>query len=174
MKKQSAYARKKLRTGTTFNGLAFINALQRSAQFGEAVEVAGFVADTESAADKAAAIVRGALESLMAHTPPANIERTFDALSHAVGIGMIRALQIEPDESKNPAIPIIRDGTDALRRAIERWESRKAFGLDAEGRETLPAAVDVYLEILYSSSPAQMEKASAERLKILKAQGCVV
>ncbi len=43
-----------------------------------------------------------------------------------------------------------------------------SFGLDAPGRQQLPEAVDVYLEILRASSPAQMEQATRLRLLALK------
>lgn len=169
-RKTSAYSRKRRAPGRgTFNGAEWVNIIQRCAPYGALTEVAGFDCDTESAATKAEAMTMGALESLMAHAPPDDVERLFDVLAHAVGVAMIRALQIDADESKNPAIPILKDGTEALRRSMVRWKERGQFGLDAAGRLELPAAMDVYREILRSSSPAQMVKAADEREKIVAA-----
>lgn len=167
-RKTSAYSRKRRAPGrSTFNGAEWVNVVQRCATYGALDEIAGFQCNTEDAATKAEAGVMGALESLMAHTPPDDVETLFNVLAHAVGVSMIRALQIDPDESKNPALPIIKDGTEALRRAMARWDERKQFGLDAAGRLDLPAAIDVYREILRNSSPAQMVKATDERMKIV-------
>lgn len=167
-RKTSAYARKRRATGMDrFNGAAWVNTIQHCAAYGALDTVAGFNCNTEDAAIKAEAGVMGALESLTAHTPPANVERLFDVLAHAVGVAMIRALQIEPDEAKNPAVPVLKAGTQALRRAIERWNTAQRFGLDADGHQTLPPAIEVYREILRNSSPAQMVKATNERARII-------
>lgn len=169
MRKTSAYARKRRATGVySFNAAEWVNTIQRCAAYGALDTVAGFDCNTESAAVKAEAGVMGALESLTAHTPPADVERLFDVLSHAVGVAMIRALQIDADEARNPAIPILKAGTQALRRSIERWNTGKRFGLDADGHQTLPPAIEVYREILRNSSPAQMVKATKERERIIE------
>ena len=169
MRKTSAYARKRRAHGIkTFNAAEWVNTIQRCAQYGSLDTVAGFDCNTESAAIKAETGVIGALESLTAHTPPADVQRLFDVLAHALGVSMIRALQIEADEAKNPAIPILKAGTEALRRSIERWNTGKRFGLDADGHQTLPPAIEVYREILRNSSPAQMVKATKERERIIE------
>jgi hypothetical protein len=168
-RKTSAYGRRLRRTGGgLYNGAEWINAIQRCASYGEMATVAGLDVDTSGAAAEAAARVQGALESLMAHTPPADVERLFNTLSHALGVASIRAVQIEPVETNNPGLEILHAGSLALMRAIDRWTSGKGFGLDAQGRLDLPPAVDVYMQILRASSPAQMAHATDIRMKILR------
>lgn len=167
MRKTTAYSRKR-QAGHSYNAAAWVNVLQKCAPYGELQTIAGFDVSTSSAADKAEAIVMGAFESLMAHTPPADVERLFDVLAHAIGLAVIRSLQIEPDESRNPSIDRLKAGTRALQRAITRWRDNRQFGLDAEGRQALPEAIEIYRAILQSSSPAQMEHAANERIKIIK------
>jgi hypothetical protein len=170
-RKTSHYARKNRLAGTrTFNSIAWINTIQACAGYGQVQTVAGFNCETQSAAAMAEARVRGALESLLNHTPPADVERCFDVLSHALGVASIRAVQIQPDQANNPALAILNSGIQALMRAIDRWTGAKAFGLDADGRQALPDAVGVYSEILNASSPAQMEWAAGKRMEILMGQ----
>ena len=65
-------------------------------------------------------------------------------------------------------LPILKDGTDALRRAINRYSKGRTWGLDGEGRIALMEAIDLYAHILHMSSPAQMAKATQERMTVLK------
>lgn len=168
MKKTTAYARKMRRQGATYNGGEWLNAIQRCRTYTDEPIPGSGLEGTQTAATKAELLVRQALDDLTNHRRPADCEMEFDRLSHAVGVAMIRALQIEPDEAKNPAIPILKAGTEALRRAIARYNAAKSWGLDGLGRTELPDAIDVYAEILRNSSPAQMAKATDERLKIIR------
>jgi hypothetical protein len=171
-RKTSAYSRKRRRSERRlYNGAEWVNTVMRCASYGELTNLAGFDIDTREAAGAAQARVQGALESLMAHTPPADIERLFDTLSHALGVASIRAVQIEPDTDNNPALDLLHAGSLALKRAIDRWVDGKGFGLDAQGRGDLPAAIDVYVEILLASSPTQMARATDIRMQqLLQAQ----
>lgn len=165
-RKSSLYGRKR-RPGHSYNGAEWLNAIQRSRPYTAEPPIPGFFG-TESAAIKAETLVRDALDTLLRHRVPLNVEHTFDILAHALGVSVIRSLQIQPDESRNPALPILRAGSDALVRAIERHQDTGAWGLDGPGRLELIDAIDVYAEILRNSSPAQMEHATSERLKILR------
>lgn len=167
MKKTSAYARKMRRQGGTYNGGEWLNAIQRCRTYTDEPIPGSELEGTQDAATKAELLVRQALDDLLNHRRPPDCEREFDRLSHAVGVAMIRALQIEADEDKNPAIPVLKAGTLALKRAIERYNANGAWGLDGPGRIELPDAIDIYAEILRNSSPAQMQHATDERMKII-------
>jgi hypothetical protein len=169
MKKMSRYSRKRMAPGRgTYNGAAWLNTIQAARAYSNEVIPGGWVEGTETASTKALLLVRDALTSLNSHVRPTDCELVFDRLAHAVGVAMIRALQIEPDEQKNPAIPILKDGTQALTRAIERYKNAGAWGLDALGRPALLDAIEVYAEILNHSSPAQMTKATDMRIQIIE------
>ncbi|MBX9612463.1 MAG: hypothetical protein K2X51_12650 [Burkholderiales bacterium] len=165
-RKTSPYSRKR-QAGHSYNGAEWLNAIQRSRPYTAETPIPGFFG-TESAAVKAEILVRDALDTLLCHRAPLNAEHAFDLLAHALGVSVIRALQIEPHEARNPAIPILRDGSDALVRAIDRHQKTGAWGLDGPGRAALVDAVDAYAEILRHSSPAQMEHATSERMRILR------
>lgn len=167
MKKTTAYAKKRRRQGSIYNAGEWLNAIQRCRQYTDEPIPGSELEGTQDAATKAELLVRQALDDLMNHRRSADCEQEFDRLAHAVGVAMIRALQIESDEAKNPAIPILKAGTLALKRAIERFRANGAWGLDGPGRIELPDAIDVYAEILRNSSPAQMQHATDERLKII-------
>jgi hypothetical protein len=173
MRKTSAYARKQKRTGGVFNGAQWLNTLQRCRAYAPTGDLPGsWIEGTETAAIKAELLVRDAAAHLLAHKKPLDCERTFDILAHAVGVATIRALQIEPDEAKNPAIEPLKDATQALRRAIERYRASGAWGLDAKGHQCMPNAIEIYALILRNSSPEQMSEATEERMKIIaKTQG---
>ena len=168
MKKISKYAAKRRANGNlhTYNGAEWMNVIQRCNTYGEKPEIPGFV-DTTIAAQKSMLLVREALDGLMTCTIPDDPEHAYDALAHALGVAIIRAIQIDPDTENNPALPILQAGNQALTRAIERWEHHESWGLDGLGRVDLLEAIEVYEEILRNSSPAQMTKAMDERIKIL-------
>ena len=164
-RKTSAYSRKR-RPGHTYNGAEWLNVLQRSRTYSAEAPIPG-IDGTDSAVVKAQVLVREAQSALLEHARPPDPERTFDMLSHALGVAVIRALQIQPDEAHNPALPILKAGSEALIRAITRYQDAGTWGMDGPGRQDLTDAVDVYEEILCASSPAQMAKATDERLQIL-------
>ncbi|MDF3821988.1 hypothetical protein P3G55_18935 [Leptospira sp. 96542] len=172
-RKTSTYSNKRRAQGGrvyVFNAAEWLNAIQRSRAYtaesipGAAPDIGG----TESEADKAALMVHDALQTLLrGDVRGQDHGHVFDVLAHALGVAALRALQIQPERAQNPALPVLAEGTAALQRAIGRWEARGAFGLDGPGREALLAAVEAYTAILRASSPAQMQAASDERLRIL-------
>jgi hypothetical protein len=164
VKKTTKFARKRAHTGGLYNGAEWMNAINRVRAYDDAPPP-GFYSTAE-AASKAEIIVRDALQSLLDCKLPDNAEHAHDVLAHALGVTVIRALQIQPLD--NPMIPVLKAGTDAANRAIERFEKTGAWGLDGPGRGELVDAVEVYATVLKASSPAQMTKATAERMKILQ------
>ena len=164
MKKTSKYSRKRLHAKTEYNGAAWMNTINGVRSYDDAPPP-GF-SDTKAAADKAEVIVRTALQSLLDCTAPDDAERAYDLLAHALGVTVIRALQIQPHD--NPMLPILRAGNHAVERSIERYEATGAWGLDGPGRADLIEAIDLYAQVLHMSSPAQMTKATDERLRILR------
>lgn len=168
MKKTTKYSRKR-KAGHTYNGAEFLNAIDRCKTYSSEIAPGGLVTQgTATAADKAEMLVLAAAKDLIEHCKPTDPERAFDVLSHALGVSVIRAIQIESSEAKNPALPILKAWTDALQRSIKRYQDSGAWGMDAQGKADLADAIDVYSQILRSSSPAQMEKATQERVKIIK------
>jgi len=165
MRKTTAYARKRAHLGpmVTFNGAEWINTINRVRSNSEAPPHA-FLGNAE-AAMRSEVVVRKALQTLLDCSLPDDPEHEHDVLAHALGVSLIRALQIKPLD--NPMLPILKDGTDALRRAINRYSKGRTWGLDGEGRIALMEAIDLYAQILHMSSPAQMAKATQERLAVL-------
>ena len=163
MKKTTAYARKRKNTGPIVDGMAWANAINGVRPYDEPAHT---LWDTSAAADKAEVIVRTALQSLLDCTAPDDPERAYDLLAHALGVTVIRALQIQPHD--NPMLPILQAGNHAAERSIERYEATGAWGLDGPGRADLMDAIDLYARVLHMSSPAQMTKATAERMRILR------
>lgn len=165
MKKISAYSRKRLHKGPvhTFNGAAWMNTITSARSYSEAPPE-GF-ADTADAALRSENVVRKALQSLLDCLLPEDPEHEYDVLAHALGVSAIRALQIQPHG--NPMMPILKSGTDALSRAIDRHTTAGTWGLDGMGRNALMESIDLYAQILHLSSPAQMAKATEERLLII-------
>jgi hypothetical protein len=164
VKKTTKFARKRAHNGGLYNGAAWKNAIDRVRPFDDE-PLPGFYSTAE-AASKAEVLVRKALQSLLDCVAPADTENAHDVLAHALGVTVIRALQIQPID--NPMIPVLKAGTDAVKRAIERFEKTGAWGLDGPGRGELVDAVEVYATVLNASSPAQMTKATDERMKILR------
>lgn len=147
----------------TFNGAEWMNTINRVRSNSEPPPHA-FLGDTE-AAMRSEVVVRKALQTLLDCSLPDDPEHEHDVLAHALGVSVIRALQIKPLD--NPMLPILKDGTDALRGAINRYSKGRTWGLDGEGRIALMEAIDLYAQILHMSSPAQMTKATQERIAVL-------
>lgn len=165
MRKTSAYARKRARLGPLhiFNATEWMNTINRSRSYADE-PLEGFF-PTKDAAIKSDVVVREALQRLLDCAMPTDPEHDHDLLAHALGVSIIRALQIKPND--NPMIPVLKDATDAVRRAIARYQDKGTWGLDGPGRTALLEGIDLYSQILHLSSPAQMTKATEERMKIL-------
>lgn len=169
MKKTSKYSRKRA-AGYSYNAATFLNVIDRCRTYTDEPIIGGMVQDgTATAADKAELRARSAAKDLIDHAKPIDPEEAFDVLSHTLGVSVIRAIQIEPVEEKNPALPILKAGTLAVERSIARYQSTGAWGMDAPGKLDLADAIDVYVQILRSSSPDQMAKATDERARIITA-----
>jgi hypothetical protein len=169
MKKTTKYSRKRA-AGHTFNAAQFLNVIDRCRTYTDEPIIGGIVKEgTATAANKAELRTQAAARDLIDHNKPLDPEQAFDVLSHALGVSIIRAIQIEPVEEKNPALPILKAGTQAVERSIARYQRDGSWGMDATGKLDLADAIDVYVQILRSSSPAQMTKATDERTRIIQA-----
>jgi hypothetical protein len=171
MRKTTAYARKMRRTGGTYNGAEFLNTIQRSRGYTEPAEPALGLHDIQDAATKALVLVKFAMEALTTGATPPENEEHFDRMAHALGVSCIRAGQIAgEDVDKNPMLPPLVDGNNALRQVLNR---RRKWGkwqvLPAEA-DTLKYAVEIYETILLASTPAQMVEAVDLRMRALKGQ----
>ena len=167
MKKTTKFSRKRRGGGERIN-LGFIHVINNSRGYTSELmpgfEMAGSTAQTLL---KAEMEIRSAAVDLMEHRRPLNPDQSFDILSDALGVAVIRALEIEGNEEKNPLLPILMAGSLALGRSIERFNRSGAWGMDAAGKPDLAAAVDVFEEIIRNSTPAQMINARRERERVI-------
>lgn len=168
MKKTSKYSNKRRQSDGTFNGGAWLNAIQLCRPYSAEAIPGSTVEGTMTAATGADLRVRDAFIMLSQHQRPLDPEMTMDLLAHGLGVAVIRSRQIHPDLKTNPAMPILNEASKALQRAIDRWNANKAWGLDGPGRQHMEDAIEIYAEILRGSSPAQMELATRERESILR------
>lgn len=168
MKKTSKYSNKRRVTGQSFNGAQWLNTIQRSRTYTDEPIPGSTLEGTMGAALGADLRVQDAFVALSQHQKPIDPEMTMDLLAHGLGVAVIRSRQIHPDLETNPAMPILRAASDGLQRAIDRWKTNQAWGLDGPGRHAMEQAVEIYAEILRNSSPAQMVIATRERENILR------
>lgn len=78
----------------------------------------------------------------------------FDRVSMLLNIGRIRAEAINPGLEQT-----IITGQQAMIRMKDRYDRGLNFGFDAEGRISVPAALDVYEALADASSPLQLRQA---------------
>lgn len=168
MKKTTKYSNKRRDAGHSFNGAQWMNTIQRSRVYTDEPIPGSNVEGTISAANGADLRARDAFAMLSQHQIPLDPEMAMDLLSHCLGVTVIRSRQIHPDLTTNPAMPTLDAASQGLKRAIDRWKNSKAWGLDGPGRQHMEDAIEIYSEILRSSSPAQMTAATMERERILR------
>lgn len=168
-RKTSTYSTKRRQvTGDYYNGAAWLATLQRCQPYSAEPVLAGRALPTQSAADKAMIIMRDAFITIKTGKADPQDSREFDLLAHAMGVTYLRACDIAgPDEFENPMLPIWSAGNEALRRCADRYNKIHRWGFDGPALDELDAAIELYETILQSSSPAQMEEASVQRLAIL-------
>lgn len=171
-RKMSAYGRRMQRQPSKglYNGAEWMNTIQRCRQYTEEIVPGSKEGKTISAAINALRDVRGALNSLLDHEVAADDVLPHDLLAHAIGITVIRSLQIAGD-GENPTQPITRAASEAMLSIRARWERLGKWGVTGPERQALIDVVDAYEAILLASSPAQMQKAHEIRLASLKEQG---
>jgi hypothetical protein len=170
-RKTTPYARKMQRLdrmGRSPNGAEWLNTIQRCSTYSTEPPPGGWCKGTQDAADKALTRTRLALQKLLDHTvAPADTE-PHDLLAHAIGVALIRAIEIGgADTATNPALPILTAGNATLANVSERRRRTGQWGLAGPVRAALVDAVDVYAEILMNSSPAQMSAAAEHRAAVL-------
>lgn len=171
MRKTTTYARKQRQVGGTFNGAAYLNALQAARPYTDQALPEVGLHSTEDTALKALVLVKTALVALISGATPAGNEENFDLLAHAFGVSCIRAGQIAGAEPEgNPMLPPLIEGNNTLRQVLGRRRKwRKWEVLKAEA-EALAYAVEIYETILMASSPQQMATAVDLRMVALKGQ----
>lgn len=168
-RKTSAYARKMRRQGhNTFNGAEWLNTIQRCTPYSPDAPPSSWCRGTQDIADAAISRTRLALQKLLDHiVPPADTE-PHDLVAEAIGVALIRAIEIGgANTATNPALPILTAGNAALANVTERRHRTGQWGLAGPERAALVDAVNAYAEILLSSSPAQMNAAADHRAAVL-------
>lgn len=168
MRKTSAYARKMQRTGTKgFNGAEWLNTIQKCQPYSDEPVIGSWITEgTGSVLIAVQARIHMAFRVMADGNTPKNNTEDFDLLAHAVGIAVVRAIQIA-GEFDNPMLARLDEGTQALFAIRERrvkWGKWEMLGTE---EVVIREAIAIYETILEASSPAQMSKASTEREKIL-------
>lgn len=175
MRKTSTYARKRAAKGPlhTFNGAAWLNSIALCRQYtDELIPGSDKTMTTLDIAESAMLRVRTAFDAIKNGAQGStDHEHDHDALAHAIGVAMIRAVQIAgEDRAANPMLPILDAASDAMRRLRELYERLGRWGLDGPALLEIPEALDVYETILQASSPQQMHHATTLRMQILERQ----
>jgi hypothetical protein len=173
MRKMSAYARKQRRPGAgDFNTVAWTNTIQRCRPFDEAPVVEGLNGETTQAyAERALVKVKKAYIAIRDFAADNNDTIDYDTLAHAVGVTFIRAVEIAgEDDYENPMMPILKAANGALRRCADRYRNLGRWGFDGPAIYEVEAAIDLYETVLLSSSPLQMDNASATRDSVVAEQ----
>lgn len=171
MRKTTAYARRMRRTGPTYNGAEYLNAIQRARGYTEPAAPELGLQATEDAAIGALVRVKTALVAMTTGATPRANEEHFDLLAHALGVSCFRAGQIGgEDVDSNPMLPPLVAGNNALRAVLRRRRHMGRWTVKPGEAETLASAVEIYETILMASSPAQMSQAVEMRLRALKGQ----
>lgn len=159
MKKESEYARKRrLKSAPVKNSpaqvkkraaMAWAAALERSMSYGAVNSEAGQVL---------IAIVDSALKRILAGDVSEQSCQEHDELMHAIGTALVRAEQIEGETQA--ALETLTAGAKVLNYCSTHWKLRGAWPVpDPAQNEALAQAVEVYKDILWASSPLQMERA---------------
>lgn len=173
-RKMSAYGRKMKRQPQkqVFNGAEWINTIQRCRPYTDEVVPGAKQGKTIDAAIDAMRQVRGALDSLLAHKVAADDTEPHNLLAHAIGLTVIRSLQIAADgDGVNQSEPITKAAHAALLSVRARWDRLGKWGVAGPERQALIDVVDAYETILLASSPEQMQAAHELRLESLRKQG---
>lgn len=161
MRKTTTYARKQRRLGGTYNGAEAFNAIQRCRSYSDEPVFGMQVEGTQSAATGAMLKVRQAYGAML---DGSGTEDDYDKLAHALGVSMLRAIEISgEDDFQNPMLPILKTATDGMRRANARYARLGRWGFDGPAIDEVLAGVELYETILQASSPAQMTAAADQR-----------
>ncbi|NWF45396.1 hypothetical protein F3K02_09070 [Hydrogenophaga sp. D2P1] len=168
-KKMTAYARKRLGnpTARTFNGAEFLNTLQRCRPYTDEPLPGSWLEGTQDAADNARNIVNRALGALVSHKLKPEESAEFDLLAHAIGVALIRSIEIGGDDCQ--PVADCRAGSEALRSIQTRRNTLGKWATTRPEQLALGDAILVYEAILQASSPQQMVLATQARMRILEA-----
>lgn len=166
MRKTSTYARKQRMLGNTYNGAEAFNTIQRCRAYTDEPVIGMKVEGTQSAATRSMLQVRQAYDAMLVGSAT---EQDFDKLAHALGVSMLRAIEIAGDDDfDNPMLPILKTATEATRRAQDRYKRVRRWGFDGPAIDEVLAGVELFETILQASSPAQMTAAAEQREAILQ------
>jgi hypothetical protein len=169
MKKTSTYSRKRMHQATHWNGAEWLNVIGRCRQYSDEPVIGSWLPGTIQISHTVLAEARMAYQGIKDGLFKSDQTDPYDMLSHVTGVAKIRAMQIGGEDPEiNYLLPILYLAEDALRRIRARWEKYQVWGMDGPGMVELADALDIYQEILISSSPQQMADATDARIAILK------
>jgi hypothetical protein len=176
-RKLSTYAKRMRRQPqrSHFNAAEWLNTIAACRPYAEATPIPGSTLAgggcTQSAAHAAALRVRAAFDSIRRGEVSPDDTQPRDLLAHALDIAWLRAIDIAGDApGQNPMLPPLTAGMAALRRMTDRHRQLGHWGLDGPGMQAIAEGLEVYEEILSNSSPAQMQRAVDQRMRVLRMQ----
>ena len=170
MKKISTYARKRMRQPVQFNGAEWLNTIGRCRPYSDEPVIGSWLPQgTPQISNGVLVEARMAYQGIKdGHIKPDQTD-PYDMLAHVTGVAKIRAVQIGGEDFEvNYLLPIIHLAEQALLRVRARWEKHQVWGMDGPAITEITDALDIYEEILTSSSPQQMADATDARIAILK------
>jgi len=170
MKKISTYARKRMRQPVQFNGAEWLNAIGRCRQYSDEPVIGSWLPQgTTQISNVVLVEARMSYQGIKDGLVKPDQTDPYDMLAHVVGVAKIRAMQIGGEDFEvNYLLPILHAAELALLRIRARWEKHLVWGMDGPAISELADALNVYEEILTSSSPQQMADATDVRIAILK------
>ena len=158
MKKTSTYARKRKTAPAKSLWLAKIKdnkPYSDESFYGEEATI--------SKAKQAMRLVQGAFKRIDDRVSPPESREDFDLLHHAVTVAQIRTYDIGGQGSQE-AMSRLNAAIGALDRLAMQWKTQGTWQVSGSDAMILYDAIQVYQEILFSSTPYEMEYAQTVRL----------
>ena len=120
--------------------------------------------------------VRSAYNRIDNRLSSSDKQQDYELLAHAVVISQIRTFDSE-GEGRKAVMEVLNEAVVALEGVANTWRATKQWEMTAEQALVLADAVNIYEQIVLSSTPYEMEKAQTSRLDWLlgeyrKAKAC--
>lgn len=159
MRKTSKYARKKARQAVKPD--SWLKKIQDNKPYSSE----SLYGETPSITKAKAAVtlVRYAYTRIDNRISPADRQEDYELLAHAVVISQIRTYDSVGDGAKE-VMDILNEAVGALEGVADTWRATKQWAMTGQQALAILDAVDIYEQIVMSSTPHEMEKAQTSRL----------
>jgi hypothetical protein len=114
-------------------------------------------------ANRSLSLVKSAFSRVDNRVSPADKQEDFELLAHAVTVAQIRTYDIGGEGSWEVMVRL-NNAIAALDRLAVYWKTHKTWAVPGSDAEILQDAIDIYEQILLSSTPYEMEQAQTTRL----------